>query len=108
MKRSRERQNDPSDPHLTVRLPQPGEGCRPPGGDLLAPPDGYEEVVAQLPDCVGDRRPGQHGEHVGVVGGRAGLGGPDGPDGGKPVLLRGRIEEMHDAVEGGARHDVDE
>lgn len=97
-----------AEPILRVRLAQPGERGRAAGGDLVAAPDRDEEVVRELPDGIRDRGPGQHGDDVGVGGRGAGRRGLDGPDGGKALALLGWVEKMHNAVQCGARHDVDE
>lgn len=45
---------------LGVGFAEPGEGCRATCGDFLAATDGDEEVVGELPDCVGHCGPDYH------------------------------------------------
>ncbi|KFY16841.1 hypothetical protein V492_01054 [Pseudogymnoascus sp. VKM F-4246] len=51
----------PADPGFGVGLLEPGVGGRAAGGDLGAATHGDEEVVGELPDGVGERRPHRHG-----------------------------------------------
>lgn len=103
----RQREHELADPHLGVRLPQPGERGRAARGDLLAPPHRDEEVVRELPEGVRDGRPQRHGED-GVVLLRAERRRLDGVDGGEALALVLVRQEVHQAVEGRAGHDVDE
>lgn len=57
-----------ADPGIAVGFAQPGEACGTPGGDLLSAPDGDEEVVGELPDCVREGGPDHHGAEVVVLG----------------------------------------
>ena len=102
-----QREHEPADPHLGVRAPQPGEGGWAARGDLLAPPHGDKKVVRELPDGVWDGRPERHG-HDGVVGLGARRRGLDVIDGGEVRLLVLGRDEVDQAVERNARHDVDE
>jgi hypothetical protein len=64
-------------------------------------------VVGELPEGVGERGPEGHGGE-GVVLGRVGGGGADGVEGGEAGGLERGGDEVHEAVEGYAGHDVDE
>lgn len=90
-----------------VAFAQEGEGGGVSGGDFAALAHGYQEVVAELPDCVGECHPDYHGAQ-GVVFGGAGLGVFDRGDGGEDAFLHFARDDVHDHVEGGAWHDVDE
>ncbi|KAJ8104601.1 hypothetical protein OPT61_g10671 [Boeremia exigua] len=96
-----------ADPRLGVRLAQPGEAGGAAGGDLVAATHGDQKVVGQLPDGVWDGGPHHHLGQAVVVR-RGGVGVADVVDGRVVLFLVLGREQMDDAVERHARHDVDE
>lgn len=68
MKTFRKREYESANPGVGVGFAQPGKACWSSCGDLFAPAYGDEEVVGQLPDCVGACGPDHHGAEGVVLG----------------------------------------
>lgn len=102
-----EREHKFANPGFGVGFSQPGEGGWAAGGDFLAASNGDEEVVGELPDCVGNGGPECHGQQ-GVVRLRAWWGVLDCPYGVEALFLVVVGEKMNQAVKSYTGHDMDE
>lgn len=102
-----QREDDFTDPSFGIRLAEPCEACRAPSSNLVAAAHRDEEVVRDLPNSIWNGRPQHHLQQAVVMGGRR-IGVADVVDGGVVLLLVIRWEQVHDAVECDAGHDVDE
>jgi len=82
---------------VLVALAEEGEGGRVAGGDLATLADSDEEVIAELPDGVGESDPYDHGAER-VMFGRSWLGELDGGDGGESGFEHFSRKQVHYTV----------
>ena len=86
MQTVRHREDELAERVVLVALAEEGERGRVTGGDLATFANGDEEVIAELPDGVGESDPDNHGTE-GIVFGGSFFGELDGGDGGELSLL---------------------